>query len=176
MVRSLVPVRIGLVGDIKSQRPVPTAARDLYVSNLFDARRAYVERTCDAWYILSANHGLLHPEQRVAPYERRVSDMDAKARATWTRRVLWQLDQVFYAWRETEVELHAGTDFRGFGLVEGLIDRGARVSVPTEGLHAGAQLSWYASGGVVDLTDGAPAAEPPPVDVRPPAHWQPRPP
>jgi hypothetical protein len=160
-------MRIGLVGDVKTQRPDPCAARDLYVSSLFDARRAYVERTCDAWYVLSANHGVLHPDQRVAPYERRLADASSEARGKWTRRVLWQLDQVSYDWRETEVELHAGSDFRGFGLIEGLHDRGARVSVPTEGMNGGAQLAWYLAGGVVDLRDGADAETDADVDLRP---------
>lgn len=38
-------------------------------SALFRGRRAYVERTCDRWFVLSAKYGLVESETVVAPYD-----------------------------------------------------------------------------------------------------------
>lgn len=61
--------RVGLVGcaSTKLQRSAP--ARELYVSQLFKKASAYADLTCDRWYILSANHGLVHPDQVLDPYD-----------------------------------------------------------------------------------------------------------
>jgi hypothetical protein len=50
--------RLGLVGCVKGKLPAAAAA-ELYTSPLFRFRRAYVERTCDSWYVLFAKHGLV---------------------------------------------------------------------------------------------------------------------
>jgi hypothetical protein len=42
-------------------------------------------------------------------------------------------------------EIHAGADYRDFGLADGLLQRGAVVTVPTLGLSQGRQLAFYAS-------------------------------
>ncbi|MDQ3812222.1 MAG: hypothetical protein M3336_18225, partial [Chloroflexota bacterium] len=53
----------------KADRPLP--ARELYVSPLFRAARAYPERCYgpDHWLILSARHRLVDPETVLAPYD-----------------------------------------------------------------------------------------------------------
>jgi hypothetical protein len=63
---------VGLVGRAsqKLQRPAP--ARELYVSQLFKKASAYAERTCDRWYILSAKHDLVHPDEVIEPYDVRL--------------------------------------------------------------------------------------------------------
>ncbi|MDQ0619218.1 DUF6884 domain-containing protein [Arthrobacter globiformis] len=60
------PCTIGLVAcaSQKLQRPAP--ARELYVSQWFKKASAYAELTCDRWYILSAKHGLIYPDQELA--------------------------------------------------------------------------------------------------------------
>ena len=52
-------MRVALVSCVKSRRPEPAPARDLYTSPLFRAMRRYAESHADAWYILSAKHGLV---------------------------------------------------------------------------------------------------------------------
>lgn len=130
-------------------------ARDLYSSRLFLARRRYVEQTCDVWYILSAAHGLLHPDQVVMPYDRTLIGATRAAKEKWVGRLLWQLDQAWTNWWDTTVEIHAGAAYRSFGLMEGLYDRGAHVSVPVEHLSGGAQLAYYSAERVIDLRDRA---------------------
>ena len=54
-------MRVALVSCVKSRRPEPAPARDLHTSPLFRAMRRYAESHADAWYILSAKHGLVEP-------------------------------------------------------------------------------------------------------------------
>ena len=45
--------------------------------------------------------------------------------------------------RGVEFEIHAGSAYRDFGLVDGLRQLGARVVMPAEGLNQGQQLAFY---------------------------------
>ncbi len=77
--------RIALVSCVKSKRRSPIAARDLYTSELFRKLRRYAETHADCWYILSAEHGLLRPEQETAPYERTLNTMKKGERLACAR-------------------------------------------------------------------------------------------
>ena len=72
-----------LVTCVKSKLTVPAAAKDLYVSPLFTRQRAYAENRGLPWFILSAEHGLVAPEEWLAPYERYLPDTPAAYRAAW---------------------------------------------------------------------------------------------
>lgn len=61
--------RIGLVGCASTKLSHPGTARTLYTSQLFRKASEYAERTCDRWYILSAKHGLVHPDTVLEPYD-----------------------------------------------------------------------------------------------------------
>lgn len=163
-------MRIGLIGDVKTKRDVRAPARELFTSPLFQARRSYAERVCDIWFILSAQHGLLHPDQVVAPYDRSLAGADRATKEQWARRSLWQIDQAWREWRDTIVEFHAPEEYRSFGLVDGLEQRGAVVLVPAEHFGGGEQLAFYAEAKVIDLTE---AAQPPPVPNYGPAAARP---
>lgn len=60
---------ITLVGCGKAKRENAAPARDLYTSSYFAAKRNYVERSGREWYVLSAKHGLLDPDEVVEPYD-----------------------------------------------------------------------------------------------------------
>jgi hypothetical protein len=62
-------VRIGLVGCGSAKLGRPAPARDLYTSQLFRKASAYAAATCDRWYVLSAKHGLVRPDQILEPYD-----------------------------------------------------------------------------------------------------------
>jgi hypothetical protein len=117
---------------------------------LFIGRRAFVERTCDKWFILSAAHGLVDPSRPLDPYEMSLDDMTAKARGRWADRVLAALDREFPAMVGVTFEIHAGSSYRDHGLIDGLLERGAGVEVPAKGLSRGEQVSFYQS--VTDST------------------------
>jgi hypothetical protein len=74
---------IGLIACCKRKLETPCAAQDLYVSHLFKLARRYVEETCNGWAILSAEHGLVMPDQILSPYNTTLNEMPAWRRATW---------------------------------------------------------------------------------------------
>ena len=77
--------RVVLVSCGKTKGPAAAPARDLYTGELFRKSRDYAEgliarREADAWFILSAKHGLLDPAKVIAPYDATLSDDMA---STW---------------------------------------------------------------------------------------------
>lgn len=76
----------------------PSPARDLYQSDLFKKARAYAERHADAWAILSAQHGVVLPDQVIAPYDRSVKDISRRTRGhvasgtTWSEIERWRAE------------------------------------------------------------------------------------
>lgn len=145
-----MPRRIGLVGCVKQKRSVPSPARDLYVSNLFLGRRAYVECSCDTWWVLSAAHGLVHPGQVLEPYDVTLKNASRAERRRWSEQVLRALDEEAGIGPDDVVEIHAGAEYRDFGLTAGLRLRGAEVVIPTEGMPIGKQLQFYKGGCSLD--------------------------
>ena len=138
--------RIGLVGCAKTKRHMASPARDLYTSALFRGRRRYVEQTCSDWFILSAKHGVLGTDEIVEPYDVTLNNASIPDRRVWSRRVLEQLQRQLGELRGVEFEVHAGANYRDFGLVEGLRSSGAQVSVPAAWLSQGQQLAFYKQG------------------------------
>lgn len=138
------PVRIGLVGCTKSKLDRPAPAAELYSpSTMFRGRRGYVESTCDRWFILSANHGVVAPDEVLDPYDVTLVGTSRLTKRQWTNRVLDELEERLGQVRQLEFKIHAGHDYWGFGLVEGLTVRGATVEIPTRGLGQGQQLAFY---------------------------------
>ena len=135
--------RVGLVGCVKAKRSWPAPARDLYTSALFAGRRRYVETSCDEWWILSAEHGLVDPDAKLAPYDRAMKDQPRQARRMWSQDVLAAIDRRIDPKPGTVFEFHAGTEYRDFGLVGGLQNRGCVVVVPTAHMGIGQQLHFY---------------------------------
>lgn len=144
--------RIGLVGCVKDKATSAKPARDLYVSTLFHGRRAYVERSCDEWWILSAKHGLLHPEQVIEPYDQTLKEAGTAGRQMWSLKVLDALVERVVPTSHDIIEVHAGAEYRDYGLVHGLRRLGCQIVNPTEGLVFGEQLAFYKS--VIQAVDG----------------------
>ena len=147
---------------MKGKRRSAAPAGDLYTSSLFVGRRRFVLGSCDRWFILSALHGLLDPEQTIEPYDRSLLDVGSGERRAWAKEVLAAIDATLGDVAGVVFELHAGAAYRDFGLVDGLRARGAEVVNPTAGLSQGGQLAFYA--GNSELRDPRPLA-PPPADV-----------
>lgn len=134
---------IGLVGCVKSKLPFPAPAQDLYTSPLFRGARRAVERSCDEWYILSAEHGLVAPDTVLAPYEKTLTTASRSERRLWAQRVLRQIDERLGAVAGIEFEVHAGAAYLKFGLIDGLLARGASLANPLEGMSMGKRLAYY---------------------------------
>ena len=114
-------------------------ARDLYCSAWFQKARAFVERECAEWFILSAKYGLVEPDQVIEPYNETLNDKTVEERREWSRKVVQELRPRCPA--GTSVVFLAGEKDREF-LAPALVKRGCRVEVPMEGLAIGEQLRW----------------------------------
>jgi hypothetical protein len=130
-------MQIALVSCVKAKRPSAAPAGDLYISQLFRALLANAEATADHWYILSAKHGLVHPDQVLAPYEQTLNRMPKRERVAWADAVWADLLKVLPA--DAEVVFLAGARYRE-GLEDRLREHGFAVTVPLEGLGIGKQL------------------------------------
>ena len=72
-------------GVKKAARPM--TASMLYIGSFFRANREYASRVADRWYILSAKHGVLHPDQVIRPYDCSIAAFTADEREQWAARV-----------------------------------------------------------------------------------------
>ena len=132
-----------LAGCVKTKLPGRHRARNLYRSDLFLGRRRYAESQGVPWFILSAKYGLLAPDDEVDSYDVALIELSPNERAEWVRRVLAEIDRRLGLLSGKTVEIHAGFEYREYGLKRGLESRGAKVVVPLEHAGIGQQLAWY---------------------------------
>lgn len=141
-------MRVGLIGCTKTKATERSLAKDLYTSPLFRGRRRWVEATCDEWWILSALHGVTHPDQPLNPYDDALTYKTERARRAWAQMALWQLAKK--PWWDCPggvvIEIHAGTPYVAHGLVDKLGEFGFTVELPAYGLMIGEQLRLYKNG------------------------------
>jgi hypothetical protein len=133
------PYTIYLVSCVAKKRDHSAPAQDLYTSEWFRRARAYVERTGSRWFILSAQHGLVNPDQVIAPYNRTLNKMNIEERRTWALRVQRQLEDLELP-AGVCITLFAGERYREF-LMDYLLGLG-QVDVPMARLRLGEQLNW----------------------------------
>ena len=144
-----------LVGCVKKKLDVPAPARELYTSPLFRKERAYAEKAGVPWFVLSAEHGLVDPDEVLAPYDLRLSKTPRDYRRAWGARVVERLGEVVGPLSGKTVEVHAGSAYTD-SIRDLLIREGATMVEPLAGLPMGARLAWY----------GRPAVEAPVVEAR----------
>lgn len=132
-------IRVVLVSCVKSKRTYATAAEDLYTSDLFLSMRSYARQNSDQWFILSAEHGVLNPEEVIAPYEKTLNKMLKSERLEWAAKVRHRLLELISP--DASVVILAGERYRE-GIVPFLQERGYFVDVPMVGLKFGLQLRW----------------------------------
>lgn len=134
--------RVLLLGCVKGKGPRPAPARDLYTSDLFRKRRTYAETSGHPWFILSALHGLVHPDDVLEPYDLALAKQSAAFRDRWGRQVVDALRDRLGSLAGTSFEVHAGAPYAD--AVRGLLEAaGAEVVLPLRGLTQGQQLAWY---------------------------------
>jgi hypothetical protein len=133
---------IYLVSCVGKKKLQTCAARELYVSSWFLKARRYVEESGCRWFILSAEYGIVAPDQLIDPYERTLNRMPLAERRIWADHVYEQLISIVP--ELSHVVFLAGERYREF-LVRHLTDHKITLSVPMEGLTIGRQLSWLNS-------------------------------
>jgi hypothetical protein len=132
-----------LVSCVSKKRRTPSPARDLYVSDWFLKARAHVESTDSPWFILSAEYGLVSPDQVLAPYERTLNTMRKAERDAWATRVKAQMETSLPA--ADRIVVLAGQRYRE-SLMDFLRQRAETVEIPMEGLTIGRQLQYLTDG------------------------------
>lgn len=130
---------LGLISCVKSKRTSAAQAKDLYISSLFRKSRAFVERHCDSWFILSAKYGLVAPADRIEPYNETLNTKSRQERQQWADRVWAALCRQLQP--NDHVTILAGKRYRE-DLVPRIIQHGCHVDVPMQGLNLFQQLPW----------------------------------
>lgn len=119
-------------GSQKSFGSAP--ARELYTGDLFRKARAFAEARSDAWYVLSALHGLVAPQTVIAWYDVSMASLSRVEREVWglgvrraLRRVVGPEDRLLFL---------AGGDY------EEAVSGFANVEKPLAGLGIGQRKQW----------------------------------
>ncbi len=131
---------IGLLACAKDKQSGQHKAGDLYQSPLFSLGKTYLERHCDAWFILSAKHGLLHPDRVIESYDITLNTFTTSQRKEWAAMVWKDLESVVKA-QPIQVVILAGRKYREH-LERMLVNSGSQILVPMAGLGIGQQLAW----------------------------------
>ncbi len=131
-----------LVGCVARKAPSSRPARELYASELFRRRRKYAEAKGQPWFILSAKHGLVHPDDVIAPYNETLDRLSPSALQGWGNSVAEALNRRLGSLESVAFEIHAGRRYVQ-SLAPRLLAQGASVQLPLEGLRIGKQLQWY---------------------------------
>jgi hypothetical protein len=125
-----------LVACAARKAPERCKAADLYRSAWFRKARAWVEHRDHRWMILSAQHGLVHPDALLDPYDKALTTMPSALRRAWSFGVISDLERLHPD--IDRIIILAGRVYRDH-IVEWA---GARALVPMAGMGIGEQLAW----------------------------------
>jgi hypothetical protein len=139
---SAAPADLILIACVKQKLDHPAPARDLYTSDLFRKEREYAARSGVPWFVLSAKHGLVDPDEQLEPYDLHLAKTPAAYRDSWGARVVLQLEGLESPLDGKVIELHAGAAYAD-AIRDRLAGRGAQVREPLQGLQLGPRLAWY---------------------------------
>lgn len=134
--------RLLLITCGKSKRTSPAAAKDLYLSPRFRKARTYAERSGSPWFILSAEHALVGPDEWIAPYDRYLPDTPRDYRVAWGEWAAARLELLAGPLHGRVIEIHAGAAYVQ-PLTTPLARRGAQIERPLEGLTSVRWQGWY---------------------------------
>jgi hypothetical protein len=123
--------RVVLIGSSGATGTFPDAVGRLFRSDGFARAREHAVHSRLPWFVLSAKHGLLDPDDVVSPYGTQIDDQPAAYRSAWGEWVVAQLaDRVQLD--GVLVEVHGGVDFAQ-PLRHPLARRGATLEIPLPG-------------------------------------------
>lgn len=116
-------------------------ARELYRSQLFRKSATWADKQGHDWFVLSAKHGLIKPDDRIAPYDHSVRGMTPEQRKVWSHVVAQQLRAWAKFWdvERLDITLLAGSAYASWAP---LVEDWCTVRQPLEGLQIGQRLQW----------------------------------
>jgi hypothetical protein len=128
-------------------------ARELYRSDLFQKMRGYAENQIQAtggqWFILSAKHELVRPDEAVSPYDFSIRELREAERDAWAGRVVSKLQD--HVRPTTRIVVLAGEDYVRPILRELNFKLHTGAETPLRGLGIGQQKQW-----LLENTPGGP--------------------
>ena len=113
---------------VKKKGPEAAKAKDLYTSKLWKGYRAFAEKMGQHWKILSGEHGLVDPEDKLDPYEKDLTKAPAAERKAWAEKVA---PQIIKAVKTKRITFLGGVKYREY-LIPLLEEAGFDVVVPME--------------------------------------------
>ena len=123
--------RVVLVGSSGATAEESGAAGRLFRSDGFARAREHAVHSQLPWFVLSAKHGLLDPDDVISPFEVQIDDQSAAYRTAWGEWVVAQLADRLQL-DGVVVEVHGGVDFAQ-PLRQPLARRGAVLEIPLPG-------------------------------------------
>ena len=131
--------RLFLVSCVARKQAGPVAAKELYTSTWFKFARQVVEKSSPHWFILSAKHGLVLPDEKICYYNKTLNTMRKIERKEWAECVFAELKPELSNY--DQIVFFAGQKYREF-LIKDLMDLSTNIRIPMEGLGIGKQLQW----------------------------------
>lgn len=132
-------MKVALISCTKLKENKPCVASAMYMpSPLFKKAKAYVGERYKYWYILSAEYGLLRPNEWIFPYDKTLNKMRSDDIKEWAMMVFQDLKTL----NVNEVDFYAGEKYRKY-LIPMLEAEGIKCNVPLKGLGIGQQLQFY---------------------------------
>jgi hypothetical protein len=132
--------QICLIACASQKQAVAAPAHHLYQSQLFRKSVGWMRcQSFNEWFILSAKHGLVMPDQILKPYDLTLNAMSVDARRKWAKNVLNDLMTLLP--EPASVTFLAGAKYREF-LINPLREKDHIVHIPLQGLRIGKQLQW----------------------------------
>lgn len=123
--------RVLLIGSSGAVADTPEVVGRLFLSDGFARARERAVHSRLPWFVLSAKHGLLDPDEVLSPFAVQIDDQPAAYRTAWGKWVVAQLaDRVQLD--GVVVEVHGGVDFAQ-PLRQPLAHRGAALEIPLPG-------------------------------------------
>lgn len=114
----------------KKVSSVPLRARFLYQGALFKKALQYAEKEYDQVFILSAKHGIVHPDEFLRRYDKTLNNMGTTERNEWYEMI-----------REQIIKRDLNPPF--IFLTGSLYNAPFEGTKPLEGLSIGKQLKWF---------------------------------
>ena len=82
-----------LISCSGTKRSFALPAKELYVSARFQRERTSIEATGCLWFVLSAKHHLLGPDEIIDPYDKALGEATPEDREAWAEEVKRQMDK-----------------------------------------------------------------------------------
>lgn len=127
--------KIYLLSCVSKKKEGIHRAEDLYISAWFRLAKKYIKSVMDesdTWYIMSAKHGLVRPEELLESYDMYIMSMSIPERKEWAMDILSKLDE-----GDREVVFIAGKNYYKY-----LVPFINKCIFPLAGKGIGQQLKW----------------------------------